>query len=117
MTAVLSPHPVPCRNCGAILQATYAEENDFACPNCGKDVCYTCGCVEASACSVKVSNRDETSAVVLVCAWAAMGICTFCFWRMAYEFYQEVVGLPADDPFYMSIGRTVRGVKGLGYGI
>lgn len=45
------------------------------------------------------------------------GICLFCFSRAADALYQQGTERPADDPFYLSIGRTVLGVKGLAYGV
>lgn len=114
---VFHPAPVPARCCGTILQATYAEENDFCCPYCGADVCYTCGCVDDAACTAVKHNADGTERTVLACSWRAPGTCSFCYWRAAYEFYQEATGRPADDPFYMTIGQSVRAVKGLGWGI
>jgi hypothetical protein len=113
----LHPHPVPCRKCGTVLQATYAQANEFRCPECGEPVCYTCGCVESDACQAEVSNRDGSGTKVYHCWWATPGACGFCLARAAYELYMEATGRPADDPFYMNLGRTSRGFKGLGYGV
>jgi hypothetical protein len=43
------------------------------------------------------------------------GICLFCFSRAAYELHQQGTERPVDDQFYLSIDRTVLGVKGLAY--
>lgn len=114
---VLHPHPVPCRGCGMLLQATYAERNGFACPNCGRQACYTCGCVEDHACSVTVTSADGARSLTYACWWIGPGACSFCMHRAAYELYQRANGEPATDPYYMSLGRTSFGVKGLHYGI
>jgi predicted RNA-binding Zn-ribbon protein involved in translation (DUF1610 family) len=114
----MHPHPVPCRNCGIILQATYAEQNEFRCPQCGELVCYVCGCTERSACVVEIHNGDKTSTTAWICEWANVpGTCSHCYSRAAYELYQEANGEPADDPFYMSLGRSAFGVKGLDYAV
>jgi hypothetical protein len=114
---IFHPMPVPARCCGVVLQATYAAENDFRCPNCLALVCYTCGCVENHACTKTVTTADRARAVTYTCGWAEAGICSFCYSRAAYELYQEATGRAADDPYYMSMGRSVRTVKGLGYGV
>jgi hypothetical protein len=105
---VFHPMPIPCRGCGTILQATYAEENGFACPHCRRPACYTCGCTEDRACSIEIQGEP------LACSWSLPGLCSFCAWRFAYEVYQEATGRPADDPFYMSLGRTARAFHSLG---
>lgn len=110
----LHPFPVACRNCGTILQASYVAENDFCCPHCGEQVCYACGCVEHDACNLTVTSRDGAHSETYPCTWAEPGCCTFCMYRAAYEFYQEVNGEPADDPYYMGLGCSVCAVKGLG---
>ena len=114
---VFHPLPVPARCCGTILQATYAEENDYCCPNCGAEVCYTCGCSYNQACASIRTTADHRRQMIINCSWYAPGTCSFCYWRAAYEFYQEATGRVADDPFYLAIGQTVRAVKGLGWGI
>jgi hypothetical protein len=111
------PLPVPARCCGTILQASYAAHYGFCCPQCGAPVCYTCGCVEHEACSVTVTSLDGRQSAEYTCAWAEPGVCSFCFSRAAYEFYQEVTGRPKDDAYYMSLGHSVRAVKGLDWRI
>lgn len=117
MTA-LHPHPVACSNCGCMLQATYAEANNFCCPECGEEVCYICGCTAAAACVVTKSTRDKSNSQTYRCGWSSQpGACSFCYSRIAYEFYQEAIGLPADDAFYMSLSREPRAYKSLAYGV
>lgn len=112
------PLPVPARCCGTILQASYAERDGYCCPNCGEAVCYTCGCVDSEACSLTVTSLDGASSATYTCdRWAEPGICTFCYWRAAYEFYQEATGRPKTDPHYMGLGASVRAVKGLAWGL
>ena len=113
----MSPHPVPCRKCGTILQASYADQNGFACPHCLSPVCYVCGCTETRACVAVVENKDKTSRTEVTCSWTEYpGCCSTCYWRLAYELYQDATDRPADDPFYMSLGRSAFGEKGLAYG-
>lgn len=111
------PLPVPARCCGTILQASYALQNGYVCPNCGAQVCYICGCVEREACSLTVTSHDGARSATYACSWAEPGTCTFCYWRAAYEFYQEATGRPKNDPHYMSLGASVRAVKGLAWGL
>src|SRR5918912_685983 len=65
---VFHPLPVPARCCGTILQATYADQNDYRCPQCRALVCYTCGCTEASACDLKIVTEATGHVTHLVCA-------------------------------------------------
>ena len=114
---VFHPMPVPARCCGTILQASFAEANDYCCPTCGCRVCYTCGCVERDACTRTAVSADGTRSQTYACGWAFMGLCSFCLSRAAYELYQEATGRRADDPYYVAVGRDVRAVKGLAYGV
>jgi hypothetical protein len=115
---VFHPLPVPARCCGTILQATYADQNDYRCPQCRALVCYTCGCTEASACDLKIVTEATGHVTHLVCAWSPMpGLCSFCWWRAAFEFCQEATGREATSEFYSTIGKSVRAVKGLAWGL
>jgi hypothetical protein len=111
------PLPVPARCCGTILQASYAEAYDFCCPTCGDPACYVCGCTEQAACSRVLVSADGLLRTVHACGWAGPGMCSFCYSRAAYELYQKATGRPADDPYYMTVGRGAREFKGLGYGV
>lgn len=117
MSLPFHPHPIPCRNCGTILEATDAAVNSYSCPECLEPVCYVCGCVESYACTMEVANADQTAEATYNCSWADVGTCSFCLSRAAYEFYQQATDRSADDPYYMDLGRTVRAVKGLAYGV
>jgi len=111
------PHPVPCRNCGTILQATYAKANGFKCPQCLAPACYTCGCTETSACVLGLVSADGALSTEHVCGWAFPGMCTFCYSTAAYELYMRATGREAADPFETFGGRTAFAFKGLGYGV
>jgi len=112
------PHPVPCRGCGFILQATYAAANGYRCPGCRRPVCYVCGCTEDVACRMTETAADGSKTAEYACAWCPFvpGTCTFCYARAAYEYYQDVNGQPADDPHYLA-GPSARAFKGLAHGL
>lgn len=114
-----TPNPVGCRNCGTMLYASHAQAQHFGCPSCLVPCCYTCGCTDLRGCEIREVNGDNTSSMEMRCSWSqAPGVCSFCRWRAAYEFYQLTIGQPANDPFYMSIGRTVHAeAKGLAHGV
>lgn len=115
MTLEMHPEPIPCRRCGTILRATFADADGYRCPTCGEPVCYICGCSMERACVVEVATLDGTRTKRHVCSWSDLpGTCSHCFRRAVYELYQQATGRPANDPFYIRLGRSAFGQKGLG---
>jgi hypothetical protein len=111
MTLVMTPQPVPCRNCGYMLMASYEAQNQGLCPGCREQACYTCGCTDERACVKESRSLDETRVTELVCDWTREGPCSFCVWEAAYVLYMEATDRVPDDPFYLRTyvpGRTHR---------
>ena len=105
MNFVLTPQPVNCQSCGYLLKASYAAQNMGCCPSCGEPACYTCGCVAAFACVKALRTNDGARSLMHACAWAEMGLCSFCFDEAAYVLYMEATGRVPTDPYYL---RTYR---------
>ena len=102
MTFILTPQPVPCANCGAILKATYRDRNMGLCPGvCGEPACYTCGCTQSVACMIRCESLDGEQVTEEPCEWYSPGLCNYCYWETAYVLYMELTARVPDDPFYL----------------
>lgn len=48
--------------------------------------CKRCGCTDTHACTSQCADGE-----IRACSWVRPGLCSFCFYAMADEIYQETI--------------------------